>query len=64
MSALEDRGAAIGEAARGRAVARLAARLAEEAPHARVVADDQSVTVTGRGVLRDPRLVWIGSLLK
>lgn len=64
MSAIEDRGAAIGEVARERAVTRLTARLAAEVPHARVVADDQGVTVTGRGILRDPRLVWIGSLLK
>ncbi|HEX4695716.1 hypothetical protein [Sphingomonas sp.] len=64
MSALEDRGAAIGEAARERTVARLAARLSEEVPHAAVVSDDQGVTVSGRGILRDPRLVWIGSLLK
>lgn len=64
MSALEDRGTVIAERERERAVARLAARLSEEVPHARVAADDHGVTVTGRGVLRDPRLVWIGSLLK
>jgi hypothetical protein len=64
MSALEERGAAIAEEARTRAVATLAARLAAEVPEAAVVASDEGVTVTGRGVLRDPRLTWIGSLLR
>lgn len=64
VSGLETRGAAIARAARDRAVARLAERVRDAAPDLRVTVEGEGVTVNGRGVLSDPRLMWIGSLLR
>lgn len=64
IAGLVTRGQQLGRTAQRRAIARLAARLRNERPDARVEESVEGLTVTGRGVLRDPRLVWIGSLLK
>lgn len=64
LSGVAARGAAIAEAARDRTVVRLADRVREAAPDARVAITNEGVAVNGRGVLRDPRLLWIGSLLR
>jgi hypothetical protein len=63
MERLEARGRAIGEAARRRAVRRLAERLSE-VREVRVEAEAERVTVWGRGLWRMPGLRWIGGLLR
>jgi hypothetical protein len=45
-------------------VAALALRIAAEAPDRQVMVEGDAVVVTGRGVFEDPRLQWIGSLLR
>jgi hypothetical protein len=64
LSGLEARGTAIGEKRVGALVEELAQRVASAAPDLRVEAAADGVTITGRGVTGDPRLVWIGSLLR
>ena len=64
MIALQARAELAAAAAQRRTLARLAARLAADLPDLRVRVDGDKVTVTGRGVLNDPRLVWIGSVLR
>lgn len=64
IAGLLARGRRIGEAARRRSIVRLAAQLRAVRPDARVAEERDGVTVTGRGVLRDPRLIWIGSWLR
>lgn len=65
LSALVTRAERIGAARRREAIGRLAAAIRDAAPDRQVAADDDDgVTVTGRGVLDDPRLRWIGSLLR
>jgi len=61
---IAQRGAAIGEKARADAVARLAARIAEQAPDVRVSIDGDGITITGRRILSDPRFLWVGSLIR
>ncbi len=60
MTGLEARGQALGEAARRRATGRLAGQL-RALPGIAVEVSEAGLVVSGRGVLRDPRLVWIGS---
>jgi hypothetical protein len=50
--------------AQRRTLARLAAHLTADLPELRVRIENDRVTITGRGVLSDPRLVWIGSMLR
>lgn len=64
MSALKDRARAVGEAARVRAIGRLAARLRNEASDLVVSETADGVIIEGRRATRDPRLAWIGSLLR
>ena len=64
LSEVEARGTAIGRAARDRAVGRLAARVRDAAPEVGMTVTADGVTLTGRGVLDDPRLTWIGSLMR
>ncbi|MDB5681653.1 MAG: hypothetical protein JWO16_1458 [Sphingomonas bacterium] len=64
MNRLEARALLAAERAKERALVRLAAVLAADLPQVRVKIDGDRVTVTGRGVLSDPRLVWIGSVLR
>jgi hypothetical protein len=64
MTRLEARALLAAERAKERALVRLAAVLAADLPQLRVAIDGDRVTVTGRGVLSDPRLVWIGSVLR
>ena len=56
--------AKIAEGARRRVIARLAARLRDELPEAEVTERADGVRLRGRRILRNPRLVWIGSLLR
>jgi hypothetical protein len=60
LNGLEARGQAIGEARVQDVVAQLAQRVAAAAPDRRVEADADGVTITGPGVIGDPRLIWIG----
>ncbi len=55
--------AGIEERVRAR-IAELAARIAEAVPEAEVEPREDGVVVRGRGVLSDPRLRWIGGLLR
>lgn len=64
LSGVAARAEAIGEDACDRAVERLADRIRAAAPDVRMIVTDDGVTVTGRGVLSDPRLMWIGSLMR
>lgn len=64
MNAVDERARAIGAAARARIIDRLAARLRAEAPDLTVGATTDGVTVEGRRAARDPRLAWIGSLVR
>lgn len=64
IAGLIARGRRVGDSARRRAIARLAMRLREARPDARIEESADGVTVKGRGVLRDSRLIWIGSLFK
>ncbi len=64
IAGLEARARAIGETARRRSIAKLAARLREARPDARMDQSSEGVALIGRGLLRDPRLLWIGSLFK
>lgn len=54
---------------RARAAARtLAGRIAETVPGVTAAADERGVTIAGRGLIRrairDPRLRWLGGLLR
>ncbi|WP_448662343.1 hypothetical protein ACG3SL_16985 [Sphingomonas sp. CJ20] len=60
MEALEARGRAIGEDAVARVVARLEARVREDAPGVAIEARDDGVVLRGR----DPALRWVGGLLR
>lgn len=66
LSGIAARGRAIGEEARARAVARVAAALAA-VPGVRAEAGEDGVVVRGRGLrrrwLNDARLRWIGGWL-
>ena len=64
LSALLTRAERIAATRRRAAIRRLAAAIRDAAPDRRVESDEDGVTVTGRGVLDDPRLRWIGSLLR
>lgn len=64
MNALEGRAQLAAIRAQRRTLARLAAHLTADLPDMRVMIDGDRVTITGRGVLSDPRLVWIGSMLR
>jgi len=64
MDALEDRGRAIGEAAAARARARVAATLRETLPEVAVDVVGDDVVLTGRIAPDDPRLRWVGSLVR
>ncbi|MBN8816265.1 MAG: hypothetical protein J0J06_12555 [Sphingomonas sp.] len=64
MTRLEARAILAVNHAQQRALTRLAAALAADLPDLHVEIDGDRVIVTGRGVLDDPRLVWIGSVLR
>ncbi|MBS0479057.1 MAG: hypothetical protein JSR79_07145 [Proteobacteria bacterium] len=64
MTRLEARAILAADRAQRRALTRLAAALTADLPDLHVAIDGDRVTVTGRGVLDDPRLVWIGSVLR
>lgn len=64
MDALEDRGRAVGEAAAARVRGRVAAALRETLPEVAVDVVGDDVVLTGRITPDDPRLRWIGSLLR
>lgn len=64
MSPLQARAELAAIRAQRRTLRRLAAHLTADLPDLRVAIDDDRVTITGRGVLSDPRLVWIGSMLR
>ena len=64
MDGLEARAKAAGEAGVARAVARLAARLREALPDARIEIEGDDVAVEGRGLRLDPALRWIGGLFR
>ncbi len=64
MSAIEERAELAAIRAKRRTLARLAAHLTADLPDLRVAIDGDRVTITGHGVLSDPRLVWIGSVLR
>ena len=64
MLTIERKGAAIADRARDAAIARLAARIGAEAPDHDVSVEEGGIAITGRRVLSDPRLVWIGSLAR
>ncbi|WP_375397139.1 hypothetical protein [uncultured Sphingomonas sp.] len=64
MTALEARAQAIAEARRDAAIAKLADRLRAALPGVRVEQRDDGVTLIGRRLSRDPRLTWIGSLMR
>jgi hypothetical protein len=62
--ALEDRARLIGEAAAARVRGRAAAALREALPDVAVEVVGDDVVLTGRIAPDDPRLRWIGSLLR
>jgi hypothetical protein len=64
MKALEDRGRAIGAAAAARVRGRVAVTLRETLPDVAVDVVGDDVVLTGRIAPDDPRLRWIGSLLR
>ena len=64
MTRLEARAILAADRAQQRALTRLAAALTADLPDLYVAIDGDRVTVTGRGVLDDLRLVWIGSVLR
>ncbi|WP_029623588.1 hypothetical protein [Sphingomonas sp. PAMC 26617] len=64
MDALEERARLIGEAAAARARGRVAATLRETLPEVAVDVAGEDVVLTGRIAPDDPRLRWIGSLLR
>lgn len=64
MDALEDRARAIGEAAAERVRGQVATTLRETLPGVAVEVVGDDVVLTGRIARDDPRLRWIGSLLR
>jgi hypothetical protein len=64
MERLEARARAAGEAGVARAMARVAARLREALPEARIEEGDKRVTIVGRRLLLNPALRWIGGWLR
>ena len=64
MDGLKERGRAIGEAAAARVRGRVAAALRETLPEAAVEVVGEDVVLVGRVTPDDPRLRWIGSLLR
>ena len=64
MRALDMRGRAIAVAAAERARTRVAAVLLATLPGIAVTIDADTVVLTGRISADDPRLRWIGSLLR
>lgn len=64
LSAVLAAGQAAGEAAGRRARDRLAAVLAAELPDVAVSVEDEHVVLSGRVTPDDPRLRWVGSLLR
>ena len=64
MTRLEAAALRAGERARQRALKKFAAALAADLPELSVAIDGDRIAIVGRGVLNDPRLVWVGSLLR
>jgi hypothetical protein len=64
MDALEDRARAIGAAAAARVREQVAATLRDTLPGVAVDVIGEDVVLTGRIAPDDPRLRWIGSLLR
>lgn len=64
LSALEARGRAAGAAAAEHARARLAEALRAALPGVAVGIEGEEVVLSGRISADDPRLLWIGSLLR
>lgn len=64
LSAVLVAGQAAGEAAAGRARDRPAAVLRAELPEVAVTVQDEHVVLSGRVTPDDPRLRWVGSLLR
>lgn len=64
MDALEERARLIGEAAAARVRGRVAAALRETLPGVAVDVVGEDVVLTGRIAPDDPRLRWIGSVLR
>ncbi len=64
LSALEARGRAAGVAAAERARVRVAAALRAALPGVAVGIQGEEVVLSGRIAADDPRLRWIGSLLR
>lgn len=64
MDGLKERGRAIGEAAAARVRGQVAAALRETFPEAAVEEVGDDIVLTGRVTADDPRLRWIGSLLR
>jgi hypothetical protein len=64
MDALEERARAIGEAAAEQVRGQVAATLRETLPGVAVDVVGDDVVLTGRIARDDPRLRWIGSLLR
>lgn len=64
MDSLEERARALGVRRVAAIVARLAGRIAEAVPGARVEASEGRVTIAGRGLRFDAALRWIGSLVR
>lgn len=64
MEGLEERARIAGERRVRAVVTRLAARIGEALPDARVAAEDGRVAIRGRGLRFDAALRWIGSLAR
>ncbi|WP_010214786.1 hypothetical protein [Sphingomonas sp. PAMC 26621] len=64
MDTLEERARAIGEAAAARVRGRVAATMRETLPDVAVDVVGDDVVLTGRITPDDPRLRWIGSVLR
>ncbi len=64
MTRLEARAILAADRAKQRALTRLAAALTADLPDLRVRIEDDRVIIVGHGVLDDPRLLWIGSVLR
>jgi len=64
MNRLEAAALKAGERARRRALDRLATTLAADLPELHVMIEDDRIAIIGHGVIDDPRLVWIGSMLR
>ena len=64
MDSLEERARLVGEAAAVRVRGRVAAGLRETLPEVAVDVVGDDVVLTGRIAPDDPRLRWVGSLLR